>query len=90
MSKKKTSSRKPVRAKASAPQPSSAAATIAALIPWRIVMSKEQVAGIVRAVCAAVGGYFVGKGLLDGATMETIAGAVATLATAVWSVVSKK
>lgn len=53
-------------------------------------MSKEQIAGIVRALVAAVGGYFVGKGLLDGATMETIAGAVATLATAVWSVWAKK
>lgn len=53
-------------------------------------MNKDQLAGIIRALVAAVGGYFVGKGLLDGATMETIAGAVATLATAVWSVYSKK
>lgn len=53
-------------------------------------MNKDQLAGIIRALVAAVGGYFVGKGILDGATMETIAGAVATLATAVWSVYSKK
>lgn len=53
-------------------------------------MSKEQIAGIVRAVAAAVGGYFVGKGTLDGATMEIIAGSVATLATAIWSVWAKK
>lgn len=53
-------------------------------------MNAQQVAGIVRALVAALGGYFVGKGMLDGATMETIAGAVATLATAIWSVWSKK
>lgn len=84
MSKKKTTSRKPVRAKAAAQ------VTPLALPIWRTIMSKEQIAGIVRALVAAVGGYFVGKGLLDGATMETIAGAVATLATAVWSVWAKK
>lgn len=53
-------------------------------------MNPQQIAGIVRALVAALGGYFVGKGMLDGATMETIAGAVATLATAIWSVWSKK
>lgn len=53
-------------------------------------MSKEQVAGIVRAVAAAAGGYFVGKGTIDGATMEIIVGSVATLAAAIWSVWSKK
>lgn len=81
---KKKSSRKPARAKATAP-------TLFAALPlWRMIMSKEQIAGIVRAIVAALGGYFVGKGMLDGATMETIAGAVATLATAIWSVWSKK
>ena len=83
MSKKKATSRTPVRAKAPALAPS-------AQPLWRTVMNKDQLAGIIRALVAAVGGYFVGKGLLDGATMETIAGAVATLATAVWSVYSKK
>ena len=46
--------------------------------------------GIVRAVTAGVGGYFVGRGTLDGATAEIIAGSVATLVAAVWSVWSKK
>ena len=53
-------------------------------------MSKDQMYGIVRAVAAAAGGYFVGKGTIDGATMEIIAGSVATLVAAIWSVWSKK
>jgi RsiW-degrading membrane proteinase PrsW (M82 family) len=53
-------------------------------------MNKEQFYGIARAVLAAVGGYFVGRGMLDHAAAETIVGAVATLATAIWSVWSKK
>lgn len=53
-------------------------------------MSGEQIAGVVRAVIAAIGGYFVGKGVIDGETVATIAGAAATIAAAVWSVLSKK
>jgi len=53
-------------------------------------MKQEQIAGIVRAVVAAVGGYFIGKGMVDAANVEIIAGALATLATAVWSVMAKK
>lgn len=53
-------------------------------------MNGEQIGGVVRAIVAAVGGYFVGKGLVDSATMTTISGAVATLFVAVWSVWSKK
>jgi len=53
-------------------------------------MSRDQIGGIVRALVAAAGGYWVGKGAIDGATMEMIAGALATLATAIWSVLAKK
>lgn len=53
-------------------------------------MNKEQIAGIVRAIAAAVGGYFIGKGMIDSENMEIIAGSLAALATAVWSVWSKK
>jgi hypothetical protein len=53
-------------------------------------MNGDQIGGIVRAIVAAVGGYFVGKGVIDGGTVTTIAGAVATLVTAIWSVVSNK
>lgn len=53
-------------------------------------MTGEQIAGVVRAIVAAVGGYFVGKGTVDNETVVTVGGALATLATAVWSVWSKK
>ena len=53
-------------------------------------MTHEQVGGIVRALVAAVGGYFVGQGLIDAQTMMTIGGAITTLAVAVWSIYSKK
>lgn len=53
-------------------------------------MTSEQIGGIVRAIVAAIGGYFVGKGLIDQATATAIAGAAVTVATAVWSVWSKK
>lgn len=53
-------------------------------------MSGEQIAGIVRAIVAAVGGYLVGKGLADAETVAAVAGAAATIVAAVWSVLSKK
>lgn len=52
-------------------------------------MNKEQVFGIVRTVAAAGFGFLAGKGYLDGATVEALAGAVATIGVAVWSVMSK-
>ncbi len=53
-------------------------------------MTHEQFGGIVRALVAAAGGYFVGQGLIDAETMMTVGGAVTTLAVAVWSIYSKK
>ena len=53
-------------------------------------MTMEQVGGIVRAIVSAIGGYFVGRGLIDSSTATAVAGAAATIATAVWSVISKK
>jgi hypothetical protein len=53
-------------------------------------MTGEQIAGVIRALIAAVGGYFVGKGLVDAETVTAIGGAVATLATAAWSIYSKR
>jgi hypothetical protein len=53
-------------------------------------MNKNQLFGIVRTVAAAGFGYLAGKGLIDGATAEALAGAVATIGVAVWSVWSKK
>ena len=53
-------------------------------------MGSDQIAGIVRALVAAVGGYFVGQGMVDAETVTTIGGAVATLAVAVWSIYAKR
>jgi len=53
-------------------------------------MSKDMVWGVVRAVLAASGGYFVAKGLVDAGTLETVLGAVGVLFTAGWSIWAKK
>lgn len=53
-------------------------------------MTHEQFGGIVRALVAAAGGYFVGQGLIDAQTMMTVGGAVTTLVVAIWSIYSKK
>ena len=53
-------------------------------------MKKDQLYGIVRTLAAAGFGYLAGKGLIDGATAETLAGAIATIGVAIWSVMSKK
>lgn len=53
-------------------------------------MNKEKLFGVVRTIAAAGFGFLAGKGYLDGATAEALAGAVATIAVAVWSVTSKK
>lgn len=53
-------------------------------------MNAEEFGGIVRTVLAAVGGIAVTKGYLDNATMVALAGAAATIAVAVWSIVAKR
>lgn len=53
-------------------------------------MNSEQIGGVVRAVISAIGGYFVGKGITDAATVTAVAGAAATIVAAVWSVMAKK
>lgn len=53
-------------------------------------MNKDQIFGIIRTVAAAGFGFLAGKGYLDGATVETLAGAVATIGVAIWSIASKK
>lgn len=53
-------------------------------------MTAEMFAGICRAIIAAAGGYFVARGLVDAETVATLAGAVATIGAAVWSVLAKK
>jgi hypothetical protein len=41
-------------------------------------MTGEQIAGVVRAIVAAAGGYFVGQGLVDAAKLEGLEGYVDT------------
>jgi heme A synthase len=53
-------------------------------------MTGEQIAGVIRALSAAIGGYFVGKGLVDADTVAAIGGGLATVATAIWSIWAKK
>ena len=49
-------------------------------------MTQDQFGGIVRALLSAASGYFVGTGVVDASTAATIAGALGTLAVAVWSI----
>jgi len=53
-------------------------------------MTGAQIGGIVRAILSAVGGYLVGQGLVDQATMEQLIGGFAVVATAGWSWWSKR
>jgi hypothetical protein len=53
-------------------------------------MNKDQIFGIVRTVVAAVAGFLAGKGYLDASLVEGVAGAVATITVAIWSVAAKK
>ena len=52
-------------------------------------MDKAKIFGVIRTIAAAGFGYIAGQGLIDGATAEALAGAVATIGVAVWSVMSK-
>ena len=53
-------------------------------------MNKDQIFGIVRTIVAAVAGFLAGKGYLDASLVEGVAGAVATITVAIWSVAAKK
>lgn len=52
-------------------------------------MNGEQIGSIIRAILSAIGGYFVGKGIIDASTMTAIVGAVATIGVAIWGIVTK-
>ena len=49
-------------------------------------MNGDQIGGVIRAIGAAAGGYFISRGAIDADTLNTIIGAAATLAVAVWSI----
>ena len=54
------------------------------------MISATEIGGIARALASALGGYLVGKGLVDSETATTIGGAAATIIVAVWSVIAKR
>jgi ABC-type proline/glycine betaine transport system permease subunit len=53
-------------------------------------MTSTEVAGVVRTIAAAGFGILVGKGIIDAETAAALAGAVGTIAIAIWSVWSKR
>jgi hypothetical protein len=53
-------------------------------------MTKSELYGVVRTILAAGGGVLVGKGWIDSETAVALAGAFATIFTAVWSIRSKR
>lgn len=54
------------------------------------MMTNDQFAGVVRALVAAAGGYFVGQGYISAEMATTVGGAIVTLAVAAWSVWAKR
>ncbi len=53
-------------------------------------MTKTEVYGVARAILAAAGGFVVARGWIDSETAVSLAGALATIAAAVWSVKAKR
>jgi energy-converting hydrogenase Eha subunit B len=53
-------------------------------------MTSVEMGGIARALVSALGGYLVGKGLIDSETATTLGGAAATIIVAIWSVIAKR
>jgi hypothetical protein len=53
-------------------------------------MTKSELYGVVRTLLAAVGGFAAAKGWIDSETAVSLAGALATVAVAVWSVTAKR
>ena len=53
-------------------------------------MNKDMVWGVVRAILAAGGGYFVGSGVLEQSTVNDLIGALGIIFAAGWSVWSNK
>lgn len=53
-------------------------------------MNKNEVYGVARAILAAAGGFVVARGWIDSETAVSLAGALATIVAAAWSVKSKR
>lgn len=53
-------------------------------------MTKNELLGVTRTILAAVGGFAAARGWVDSETAIALAGAVATIIVAIWSVKSKR
>ena len=54
------------------------------------MLGNTEIGGIIRTIAAAAFGFLSGKGYIDGETATALAGAVAVIGTAIWSIVSKR
>lgn len=52
-------------------------------------MTPEVIGGIIRAILAAAAGGLIAKGVIDEATLTAIAGGLATIVVAGWSIFQK-
>ena len=50
----------------------------------------KPIFGVIRHILTSVGGYFVGTGIVDAATVEAIVGGVLAVAGVAWSLIEKK
>lgn len=48
-------------------------------------MTSDQITGIIRAILAALGGFFIGKGMVSAATFDWLSGGVLSIAPILWS-----
>jgi len=53
-------------------------------------MNEQQIAGLVRHILTAAGGYLVSKGVIDEATLTATVGAIITLGGVAWSFWAKR
>ena len=53
-------------------------------------MNNEYIKSLIRHVLSAVGGYLVAKGLVSTEQLPEIVGAIITIGSAIWGVLSKK
>lgn len=54
------------------------------------MMNGEQLGAVVRGIVQALGGYFVGQGLIDSETLIVVGGAIATLVATIYSMYIKR
>ena len=48
-------------------------------------MTSDQITGILRAILAALGGFFIGKGMISAATFDWLTGGILAVAPILWS-----